>query len=316
MAVKTIHAFKQLCERIIMNGPEDQNYYSDEAQPDVVYISKALNDGANDIKLWYSVTGNGRPVYLGYTGLNYFPNGSLIVDDTKPTIKPKPQWNYPMSHKQILDLANSRLAKYGLSMENFSSQWNDKHKNSKILKLENIPGCKKRFCYDQPRYCSVCSISYETSPKQVFFGCNLDDVDSDFMKEGRLQASSTYIKIPLAFRLIEDDYAIFYDRNKEHEWNKYGSIAYNLRLAVCRTPEEINAWFDKFDAYYSRLQEQAKITSEVFDYVKTNGKPYKDIMKTYTKRTQQYKDARKNYEDMILGQIKRITALDKINNDF
>ena len=108
MAIKTIHAFKQLCERIIMNGPEDQNYYSDEAQPDVVYISKALNDGANDIKLWYSVTGNGRPVYLGYTSLNYFPNGSLIVDDVKPTIKPKPQYDYPMSHKQILELANSR----------------------------------------------------------------------------------------------------------------------------------------------------------------------------------------------------------------
>jgi hypothetical protein len=39
-------------------------------------------------------------------------------------------------------------------------------------------------------------------------------------------------------------------------------------------------------------------------------------MKTYTKRTQQYKDARKTYEDMILGQIKRITAIDQINNDF
>ena len=89
-----------------------------------------------------------------------------------------------------------------------------------------------------------------------------------------------------------------------------------MDLVVCRTPEEINAWFDKFDSYYSRLQEQAKITSEVFDYVKTNGKPYKDIMKTYTKRTQQYKDARKNYEDMIIQQIARITKLDKVNDDF
>lgn len=316
MAVKTIHTFTQLYEQIIHDGPEDQNYYGDEAQPDVVYVSKELNDGANDIKLWYSVTGGGRPVYLGYTALNYYPGHTLVVDDDKPTIKPKPQYNYPMSHKQILELANSRLAKYGLSMENFSSQWNDKHTNSKILKLEKIPGCKKRFCYDQPRYCSVCSISYETSPKQVFLGCNLDDVDSDFMKEGRLQASSTYIKIPLAFRLIEEDYAIFYDRNKDHEIKKFGSDSFNTDIEVCKTPEEINAWFDKFDAYYPRLQEQAKITAEAFDYVKTNGKPYKEIMKTYTKRTQQYKDARRDYEDMILTQIKRITAIDQIHNDF
>lgn len=316
MAVKTIHTFKQLYEQIIAGGPDDQNYYGDDAQPDVVYVSKSLNDGANDIKLWYSVTGNGRPVYLGYTSLDYYPSGSLVVDDDKPTIKPKPQYNYPMSHKQILELANSRLAKYGLSMENFSSEWDDKHKNAKILKLEKIPGCKKRFCYDEPRYCSVCSISYETSPKQVFMGCNLDNVDSDFMKEGRLQASSTYIKIPLAFRLIEEDYAIFYDRNKDHEIKKYGSMGFNTDIEVCKTPEEINAWFDKFDAYYPRLQEQAKITSEAFDYVKTNGKPYKEIMKTYTKRTQQYKDARRDYEDMILTQIKRITAIDQINNDF
>lgn len=316
MAVKTIHTFNQMYERIMHGGPDDQNYYGDEAEPNVLYISKALNDGANDIKLWYSVTGNGRPVYLGYTSLNYYPHGSLIVDDVKPVIKPKPQYNYPMSHKQILELANSRLAKYGLSMENFSSEWNEKHTNAKILKLEKIPGCKKRFCYDDPRYCSICSISYETSPKQIFIGCNLDNVDSDFMKEGRLKASSTYIKIPLAFRLIENDYAIFYDRNKDHEWKKYGSICYDYEQTICKTPEEINAWFDKFDAYYNRLQEQAKITSEAFDYVKTNGKPYKDIMKTYTKRTQQYKDARKDYEDMILTQIKRITALDQINNDF
>lgn len=39
-------------------------------------------------------------------------------------------------------------------------------------------------------------------------------------------------------------------------------------------------------------------------------------MKQYNKRDKEWKEARKNYEDMIIQQIARITKLDKVNDDF
>jgi hypothetical protein len=39
-------------------------------------------------------------------------------------------------------------------------------------------------------------------------------------------------------------------------------------------------------------------------------------MKQHNKRDKEWKEARKNYEDMIIHQIARITKLDKVNEDF
>jgi hypothetical protein len=39
-------------------------------------------------------------------------------------------------------------------------------------------------------------------------------------------------------------------------------------------------------------------------------------MKKYAKRDKEWKEARKNYENMIIQQIARITKLDKVNEDF
>ena len=61
---------------------------------------------------------------------------------------------------------------------------------------------------------------------------------------------------------------------------------------------------------------QGERCAEVYDFIKTNGKPYKATMKQYSKRDKEWKEARKSYEEMILKQIKRITKLDELEEDF
>jgi hypothetical protein len=133
----------------------------------------------------------------------------------------------------------------------------------------------------------------------------LDDIESEFLREGNIQASSTYIKIPMAFHLIS-----------ENVLNGWEHTCCTVPFIVCSTPEEINAWFDKFEAYLPRVIAQGKMCADVLAYIKTNGKPFKETMKKYAKRDKEWKEARKNYENMIIQQIARITKLDKVNEDF
>ena len=136
--------------------------------------------------------------------------------------------------------------------------------------------------------------------------CNLDDVETEFMREGNVKASSTYIKVPLSYRLFRSNELWHFD-------NEY---VYDNDVEILTTPEEINAWFDKFEAYLPRVIAQGKMCADVLAYIKTNGKPFKETMKKYAKRDKEWKEARKNYEDMIIQQIARITKLDKISDDF
>jgi hypothetical protein len=125
------------------------------------------------------------------------------------------------------------------------------------------------------------------------------------MYEGNIKASSTYIKVPLSYRLFRDNELNYFE-------DRYASND----VRILTTPEAINSWFDKFEAYLPRVIAQGKMCADVLAYIKTNGKPFKATMKQYNKRDKEWKEARKNYEDMIIQQIARITKLDKVNDDF
>ena len=309
MAVKTIATFNSLAQCIFPGQARNVNVYQEQSGGPL-YISKLIDDGVNLLKLWYTGANNGAtPQYIGWTDWRYNPSNSLVVDDSQPTLKKAPTINYPMTHDQIVDLVNSRLKKYNITLDEFAEQyWAGTPYTIHALNLTKIPNAKKRFMENSANY--LMAVTPTISKKPMFIGANLDNIDSDFMKEGRLQASSTYIKYPVSFKCFYNYLPLYFEDSLEHQVTRFHDIV------LCHTVDEINSWFDKFDAIYPRIQDQMKKTEDAFNYVKTNGKPYKDIMKTYQKRTQQYKDARKDYEAMILNQIKQITALDQINNDF
>ena len=308
MAVKTIATFNSLAQCIFPDQARNVNVYQEESGGPF-YISKLIDDGVNLVKLWYTGSNGGTPKYIGWTDWRYSPSNSLVVDDSPLTLKKPPTINYPMTHDQIVDLVNSRLKKYNITLEEFTGKyWAGKPYTIHALTLTKIPGAKKRFMENSSNY--LMGVTPTISKKPMFVGANLDNIDSDFMKEGRLKASSTYIKYPISFKCFYENIPLYFEDEPEHKVTRLNDIV------LCHTVDEINAWFDKFDAIYPRIQDQMKKTEDAFNYVKTNGKPFKDIMKTYQKRTQQYKNARKDYEDMILKQIKTITALDQINNDF
>jgi hypothetical protein len=214
------------------------------------------------------------------------------------------QKTFNMNIADIEALANARLAKNGLALKSYHE---DPDWDFKCVKGEDIPNFTKRFCYFREGFAGecLCGLSMQ-SGKPALICADINDIDSDFMSEGNLQASSTYIKHPLAFHLFRFGDLMHFDQG----------LCFGVPVEVLTTEDEINAWFDKFDTIYPRLQAQNTMVAEVYKNVKELGKPYKDIMKTYQKRTNEYKEARKNYEEMILNQIKRITAVDQINNDF
>ena len=214
---------------------------------------------------------------------------------------------YNMTESEVKNLVEERLSKLNLSLSTFKFEnaWNNVD-TYQAVKLEEIPKCKKQFCYIRDVFHGENILGISLDPQRpCMIAAKLDDVESEFLKEGNIQASSTYIKIPLAFHLIS-----------ERNFSGWEDTCCTVPFIVCSTPEEINAWFDKFEAYYPRLVKQGERCAEVLDFIKTNGKPFKATMKQYAKRDKEWKEARKSYEEMILKQIKRITKLDELEDDF
>lgn len=214
---------------------------------------------------------------------------------------------YNMTESEVKNLVEERLSRLNLSLNTYKFEvpW-DNINDYKAVKLEEIPKCKKQFCYIRDVFHgeNILGLSLD-SHKPCMIAAKLDDIESEFLREGNIKASSTYIKIPMAFHLIS-----------ERVLNDWEDNCCTVPFIVCSTPEEINTWFDKFEAYYPRLVKQGERCAEVLNFVKTNGKPFKATMKQYAKRDKEWKEARKSYEEMILKQIKRITKLDELEDDF
>lgn len=221
----------------------------------------------------------------------------------------KQGFTYNMSAQDVEQLVTDRLSKLNLSLETLKTEpdWNGKYITYQGLRMETLPNMRKQYCYAHDGwFTGELLLGLSLDPKrQCMIACDLDNVETEFMYEGNIKASSTYIKVPLAYRLFRDnELNYFEDRYESND------------ARILSTPEAINDWFDKFEAYLPRVIAQGKMCADVLAYIKTNGKPFKATMKQYNKRDKEWKEARKNYEDMIIQQIARITKLDKVNDDF
>ena len=216
---------------------------------------------------------------------------------------------YNMSAQDVEQLVTDRLSKLNLSLETLKTEpdWNGKYITYQGLRMETLPNMRKQYCYARNGwFTGELILGLSLDPKRpCMIACDLDNVETKFMYEGNIKASSTYIKVPLSYRLFRDN-----------ELNYFEDRYYSNNARILSTPEAINDWFDKFEAYLPRVVAQGKMCADVLAYIKTNGKPFKDTMKQYNKRDKEWKEARKNYEDMIIQQIARITKLDKVNDDF
>lgn len=223
--------------------------------------------------------------------------------------KRKQGFTYNMSAQDVEQLVTDRLSKLNLSLETLKTEpdWNGKYITYQGLRMETLPNMRKQYCYARYGwFTGELILGLSLDPKRpCMIACNLDNVETAFMYEGNIKVSSTYIKVPLSYRLFRDN-----------ELNDFEDRYESNDAQILSTPESINEWFDKFEAYLPRVIAQGKMCADVLAYIKTNGKPFKDTMKQYNKRDKEWKDARKNYEDMIIQQIARITKLYKVNDDF
>lgn len=223
--------------------------------------------------------------------------------------KRKQGFTYNMSAQDVEQLVTDRLSKLNLSLETLKTKpdWNGKYITYQGLRMETLPNMRKQYCYARYGwFTGELILGLSLDPKRpCMIACNLDNVETEFMYEGNIKASSTYIKVPLSYRLFRDN-----------ELNDFEDRYESNDAQILSTPEAINEWFDKFEAYLPRVIAQGKMCADVLAYIKTNGKPFKDTMKQYNKRDKEWKDARKNYEDMIIQQIARITKLYQVNDDF
>ncbi len=221
----------------------------------------------------------------------------------------KQGFTYNMSAQDVEQLVTDRLSKLNLSLETLKTEpdWNGKYITYQGLRMETLPNMRKQYCYARDGwFTGELILGLSLDPKRpCMIACDLDNVETEFMYEGNIKASSTYIKVPLSYRLFRDNELNYFE-------DRYASND----ARILTTPEAINDWFDKFEAYLPRVIAQGKMCADVLAYIKTNGKPFKATMKQYNKRDKEWKEARKNYEDMIIQQIARITKLDKVNDDF
>lgn len=223
---------------------------------------------------------------------------------------PKKKYTFNMNISDIKQIVTDRLNKLNLKLEDLQTEpnYNGKCIAYQGLRMETLPNMRKQYCYSSDGWFSgelLLGLSND-SKRPCLIACNLDDVETEFMREGNIKASSTYIKVPLSYRLFRSN----------ELWNFALESCCGNYVEILTTPEEINAWFDKFEAYLPRVIAQGKMCADVLAYIKTNGKPFKETMKKYAKRDKEWKEARNNYENMILQQIARITKLDKISDDF
>jgi hypothetical protein len=126
----------------------------------------------------------------------------------------------------------------------------------------------------------------------------LEDIDVNFMREGTLKASSTYLKCPVALAATARVWRAFSD----HEWLRGDMKNYKIVAE-----EDIDAYLETLadEIQYWRGQD-AKL-KEVLKQIKTDGKQFKDIIKEKGRRSTAGRQAREDYESLILRLMAKVT---------
>lgn len=137
--------------------------------------------------------------------------------------------------------------------------------------------------------------------------CDFDILNLNFMRQGTLKASSTYLKLPIATNQWTNSYYSFY-----RIFNS-GKQADDYPVKVLKTKKEIDEWFDEIlPAEIEFMRTQEKELSEALKKIKTEGKPYKDIIKQHGKSSTEGREARATYENMILAVMNKLTKREAI----
>lgn len=163
-------------------------------------------------------------------------------------------------------------------------------------------------------------IGGNTQPRVV--ALNLDAVDVNFEKDWhRLdKMSSTYIKAPIAIAvksvynaMISTDQNLNNIRNTRHFGilSKLIKPESDFNYVILTSVDEVNAWFDKMEKLKDYFIRQGNEVVKIKAEIKTEGKQFKDIIKTTTDRKVK-KQARQDYEDMIKRKLLRITKKEQI----
>lgn len=159
-----------------------------------------------------------------------------------------------------------------------------------------------------------------TQPRVV--ALNLDAVDVNFEKDWHSldKMSSTYIKAPIAIAvksvynaMISTDQNLNNIRNTRHFGilSKLIKPESDFNYVILTSVDEVNAWFDKMEKLKDYFIRQGNEVVKIKAEIKTEGKQFKDIIKTTTDRNVK-KQARQDYEDMIKRKLLRITKKEQI----
>lgn len=159
-----------------------------------------------------------------------------------------------------------------------------------------------------------------TQPRVV--ALNLDAVDVNFKNDWHSldKMSSTYIKAPIAIAvksvykaMTSTDQNLNNIRNTRHFGilSKLIKPETDFNYVTLTSVDEVNAWFDKMEKLKDYFIRQGNEVVKIKAEIKTEGKQFKDIIKTTTDRKAK-KQARQDYEDMIKRKLLRITKKEQI----
>ena len=163
-------------------------------------------------------------------------------------------------------------------------------------------------------------VGRNTQPRVV--ALNLDAVDVNFKNDWHSldKMSSTYIKAPIAIAvksvykaMTSTDQNLNNIRNTRHFGilSKLIKPETDFNYVTLTSVDEVNAWFDKMEKLKDYFIRQGNEVVKIKAEIKTEGKQFKDIIKTTTDRKAK-KQARQDYEDMIKRKLLRITKKEQI----
>lgn len=92
---------------------------------------------------------------------------------------------YNMTESEVKNLVEERLSRLNLSLNTYKFEvpW-DNINDYKAVKLEEIPKCKKQFCYIRDIFHgeNILGLSLD-SQKPCMIAAKLDDIESEFLRE-------------------------------------------------------------------------------------------------------------------------------------
>lgn len=212
----------------------------------------------------------------------------------------------PLTEETAIKLFTDKCAEYDLPM---TQSYSGRHP---YLEITAIKGLTKRFCVVEDDYMVLTQVV-----DNRIFAVDLNTNSMFVSVFGKFRASTSHIKIPIAFRLWANRDTPRIPEFRFKYWadsvtDKPNTNFYNAHIKILSNATAVNDWFARFVAEIPHWREQEEMCKNAIKYIENAGCEYKQILKRKSRFTDEWKTAFDAYQKLYLQQIQKIVKRDEI----